>query len=265
MAQFVRSVVVVALSGSGVHPHNVDVSQRTLLVVAYRLNLCHRPDEARQCVLLGLNNLDKLPRNEVGVGALDGLHRFLLNLRNLLRRSSPLLGGLRSILLLCALPLLLAAPTLVGPACVGADHVTGLCLELLCSALTRWSLRRCKLDGLQVEIQRLRTLERCAGSNRAPLALLVNVNSLEARVCVHGEVLPRLLAHSCACNDSDVPNGRVKLACHKLLTLVVVRLEACALESLTNGHARTPSELRRLAASVWARTRLLYAPIHLPF
>ena len=61
------------------------------------------------------------------------------------------------------------------------------------------------------------------GGNRAPLRLIVDKYCLELRVLA----LDRLasgLVDAGVDDDSDVPNGRVKLAGNKFFALIVVRL-----------------------------------------
>ena len=105
-------------------------------------------------------------------------------------------------------------------------------------------------EALQVGAERLCALERSTGCNRAPLALVVNVDSLEMRLLACNRLASALVGRGVH-DDSDVPNGRMKLACHKFPGLVVVNLEPVGRKSLF--HARTP---RRLWASALARERV---------
>ena len=203
------------------HPKDRDIRQRTLRVVAYRLDLRYCPNEIAKSVLLGLDNLYKLTGNERGVGSLVVLARPCCSLR---ARAL----GLRSTFLLCTLPLLLLpTPTVVRPTGIRTHDVTRLCLELLSPALAGRS-RRCRnLDGFQVGTEGLGALERSTGCNRAPLTLIVNVDSLEMRL-LPGNRLARVLVGRGVDDDSDVPKGRVKLAGNKFFALVVVRFETVA-------------------------------------
>ena len=69
----------------------------------------------------------------------------------------------------------------------------------------------------------------------APLALIVNENCFErSRFAL--DRLAGVLVDAGVHDDSDVPNGRMKLARDKFFALVVVRFETVALEGSLESH-----------------------------